>query len=106
MDEGGKQPPRDRHAYLEEQIQKQQRGEPIDVEWVRAELGRVQEESQRRLASSQRNLRWLVVGTAVLFCVLWVGGRLLENKDPKLLVPIALIVTLVAWVIYRQRRNR
>jgi hypothetical protein len=101
-----KSPPRDRHAYLEEQIEKQKRGEPIDVDWVRAELGRVQEEAQRRITSSQRNLRWLVVGMGVLFCVLWVGGRVLENKDPKLLVPIVLIVSLAAWAVYRQRRKR
>ena len=36
--------PTDRKAYLEEQIQRQKRGEPIDVEWVTEELQRVRRE--------------------------------------------------------------
>ena len=55
----------DRKAYLEEQIQKQKRGEPIDVEWVAEELQRVRREQVARIESTQRNLRWLVIGAAV-----------------------------------------
>ena len=51
------EPPRDRNAYLEEQIQRQQRGEPIDVAWVHAELERVRLESQQKLVNSERRLR-------------------------------------------------
>jgi hypothetical protein len=63
--------PTDRHAYLEDQIAKQKRGEPIDVEWVKAELERVRLEQAARMADTQRHLRWLVIGAALLMLVLW-----------------------------------
>ena len=63
--------PTDRHAYLEEQIAKQKRGEPIDVEWVKAELERVRLQQSARMADTQRHLRWLVIGAALLMLVLW-----------------------------------
>src|SRR5579872_539150 len=95
---------RDREAYLNEQMARQQRGEPIDVEWVRAELGRVREEQQQKLASSQRHLRWLVGGMAVLFCVLWIAGNLAQHQGPRLLVPVVMIAALAAWGLYRRSR--
>ncbi|HEY2901570.1 MAG TPA: hypothetical protein VGL59_13395 [Polyangia bacterium] len=95
---------RDRQAYLDEQVARQQRGEPIDVDWVRAELGRVREEQQQKLASSQRYLRWLVVGMALLFCVLWISGNVAAHQGPRLVVPVVMIATLAAWAIYRRRR--
>ena len=100
------QPPRDRNAYLEEQIQRQQRGEPIDVEWVRTELERVNREAQRKLASSERRLRWVVVGTAVLFCGFWAAKNLLVERDARVAIPIVLIVALATWALYRQRKGR
>ena len=47
----------DRRAYLEEQIERQKRGEPIDVEWVRAELARVRQEQAAHRARTQRKRR-------------------------------------------------
>ena len=95
---------RDRHAYLNEQMARQQRGEPVDVDWVRAELGRVRQEQRQKLQSSQRQLRWLVAGMAVLFCVLWIGGNLASHQNPRLAVPAVMIATLTAWSIYRRKR--
>jgi hypothetical protein len=94
----------DRNAYLEEQIQRQKRGEPIDVDWVRSELERVNREAQRKVASSQKRLRWLVLGMAVLFCGLWAAGNLMNQHDVSAIVPIVVIVGLAAWALYRQRR--
>jgi hypothetical protein len=96
--------PRDRSAYLAEQIERQKRGEPIDVEWVRAELERVKHESQRKLAASEKRLRWVVVAMAALFCAFWVARNLLTENDPKLLVPMVVIVVLAGWGFARRRR--
>ena len=70
--------PSDRKAYLEEQIARKNRGEPIDVEWVAEELQRIRREQMARMQASQRNLRWLVIGSAILMIVLWArnGGAL------------------------------
>jgi len=95
---------RDREAYLNEQVARQQRGEPIDVDWVRAELTRVRDEQQQKLESSQRHLRWLVIGMALLFCVLWIGGNLVAHQNPRLVVPVVMIATLAAWSLYRRKR--
>ena len=43
MDDEPTSPKPDRQAYLAEQIERQKRGEPVDVEWVKAELGRVRD---------------------------------------------------------------
>jgi hypothetical protein len=99
------EPKRDRKAYLEEQIQRQQRGEPIDVEWVRAELERVNREAQQKMAASQKRLRWLVIATAALFGVFWLAHIWLEQRDDKLIIPITVVAALAAWAIYRQRRR-
>ena len=96
--------PGDRHAYLEEQIARQKRGEPIDVDWVRAELGRIRKEQQQKLDATQRNLRWLVIGSAVLFCALWVGGNVINKRDPGLTVPLLVIAALAIWGLTRRRR--
>jgi hypothetical protein len=96
--------PGDRHAYLEEQIARQKRGEPVDVDWVRAELGRVRDEQQKKLADSQRHLRWLVIGSGILFCALWVAGNIVNHRDPGLIVPIVVIAALAIWTLTRRRR--
>jgi Flp pilus assembly protein TadB len=96
--------PGDRHAYLEEQIARQKRGEPIDVDWVRAELGRVRDEQLKKLAASQRHLRWLVIGSGILFCALWVGGNIVNHREPGLIVPIVVIGALAIWALTRRRR--
>jgi Flp pilus assembly protein TadB len=96
--------PGDRHAYLEEQLARQKRGEPIDVDWVRAELGRVRDEQQKKLAAAQRHLRWLVIGSGISFCALWVGGNIVNHRDPGLIVPIVVIAALAIWALTRRRR--
>jgi hypothetical protein len=63
--------PSDRKAYLEEQIARQKRGEPIDVAWVTQELERVRREQVARLQASQRMMRWLVITTAIILVLLW-----------------------------------
>ena len=97
--------PRDRHAYLEEQIQRQQRGEPIDVDWVRAEIERVKQESRQKLASTEKRLRWLVLFMAVLFGVFWLAGNLLAHKDPWAIAPAVLIVGLAVWGMRMYRKK-
>ncbi len=97
--------PRDRHAYLEEQIERQQRGEPIDVEWVRAELERVKQESRQKVASTEKRLRWLVLFMAVLFAVFWLAGNLVARKDPWAIAPVVLIVGLAVWGLRMYRRK-
>jgi hypothetical protein len=87
---GGPPDRKDRKAYLEEQIARQKRGESIDVEWVTEELQRIRREQTARLQASQRNLRWLVIGTAILLIVLWArNGGLLDRNG---LVMLGLIV--------------
>ena len=95
---GGPPDKTNRKAYLEEQIQRQKRGEPIDVEWVTEELQRIRHEQLARLQASQRNLRWLVIGSAILMIVLWArnGGMLDKGGYVSLgLVVIGLFAALV-----------
>jgi hypothetical protein len=99
------EPPRDRHAYLEEQMQRQQRGEPIDVDWVRAELERVKREAQAKVANSEKRLRWLVMFMAALFAVFWLAGNLMARRDPWAIAPIVLIVALTLWGLRQYRRR-
>lgn len=68
--------PQDREAYLEEQIARQKRGEPIDVEWVKAELERVRLKQATTLARTQKRLMILVLVAALVLTVLWLknGG--------------------------------
>jgi hypothetical protein len=94
--------PKDRQAYLEEQIQRQKRGEAIDVEWVKAELERIRKQQAATLASTQRNLRWLVIAAAIVLTILWVKNGGLARSGP--LVPgLVLIGLLTVWVLRRRR---
>ncbi len=95
--------PTDRHAYLEEQLARQKRGEPIDVEWVRAELQRVREEQAARIASSKRNLRWLVICATVMLLVLWFRNN--QPTGPGGIGMLALVAAgLVATLLAGRRR--
>ena len=96
--------PRDRHAYLEEQIARQKRGEPIDVEWVQAELERVRGEQARMTASVQRNLRLLVVLCATLLLVLWFKSGGVSGKGGVWTLGLILIGALSAWVLGNKRK--
>jgi len=95
--------PIDRHAYLEEQLARQKRGEPIDVEWVRAELQRVRDEQAARIASSKRNLRWLVICATVMLLVLWFRNN--QPTGPGGIGMLALVAAgLVATLLAGRRR--
>ena len=89
----------DRKAYLEEQIQKQKRGEPIDVEWVAEELQRVRREQVARIESTQRNLRWLVIGTAAILVVMWVRSGATLDRGGFVTLGLIVIGLLAAFVL-------
>jgi len=96
---GGSPDKTDRKAYLEEQIQKQKRGEPIDVEWVAEELQRVRREQVARIESTQRNLRWLVIGTAVVLVVMWVRSGAALDRGGFVTLGLIVIGLLAAFVL-------
>ena len=95
--------PSDRKAYLEEQIQRQQRGEPIDVNWVRDELIRVRHEQMSRMAATQRHLRWVVAVAAALLIVLWI--RQGHGFDTTGIVVIGLVAIGVFTLIAVRKRR-
>jgi hypothetical protein len=96
--------PKDRQAYLEEQFARQKRGEPIDVEWVQAELARVRKEQARVTASVQRNLRLLVVLCATLLLVLWLKSGGVAGRGGIWTLGLILIGSLAAWVLGNRRK--
>jgi hypothetical protein len=96
--------PSDRQAYLEEQIERQKRGEPVDVEWARAELERIRREQAARIASSQRNLRWLVLGAAALMLVLWVKQNAPTSQRGMFALGLAVLGLLTVVTLGRRRR--
>jgi Flp pilus assembly protein TadB len=97
-------PPPDRHAYLEEQIARQQRGEPIDVDWVRAELARIRREQAQKTAAVQKNLRWLVIVSGCLLAVLWLRNGGVDQRGGVWLLAAILIAVLAAVALSRRRR--
>jgi hypothetical protein len=103
--EGKVDPKTDRKAYLEEQIERQKRGEPIDVEWVADELQRVRREQIARLQASQRNLRWLVIGTAILLAVLWARNGGLLDKGGMVALGLIVIGLFAAFALRRGPRT-
>jgi hypothetical protein len=96
--------PEDRQAYLEEQIQRQKRGETIDVEWVQAELERIRRQQKATLLSTQRNLRWLVIGAATVLGILWLKNGGLSQSAGLLTLGLILIGLLTAWGLGRRRK--
>jgi hypothetical protein len=95
--------PPDRQAYLEEQIQRQKRGEPIDVDWVKGELERIRRTQAATLASSQRHLRWLVAGTAALLLILWFKNGGISRAGGLTTLGLIFIGLLAAWGLGRRR---
>lgn len=93
-----------RHAYLEEQIARQKRGEPIDVEWVKSELERVRQEQASRLAASQRRLRWVTISAAALLLVLWVKNGGLTGMNSLLMLGLIVIGVLAALSLGRKQQ--
>jgi hypothetical protein len=96
--------PAERQAYLEEQIQRQKRGEAIDVEWVKAELERIRRQQVETLASTQRNLRWLVIGAAAVLAILWLKNGGLSRGGGLFTLGLILIGLLTAWGLGRRRK--
>ena len=104
MDAPNPSGPAERQAYLEEQIQRQKRGEAIDVEWVKAELERIRRQQAATLASTQRNLRWLVFGAATVLAILWIKNGGLSHGGGVLTLGLMLIGLLTAWGLGRRRK--
>jgi hypothetical protein len=94
----------DRHAYLEEQIARQKRGEPIDLEWVRAELERVRREQAATEARTRQRLLAVTIVSAVLLVVLWILRGGLRQQDGVLAVCILLVTGLGVWSFRRRKR--
>ena len=101
---GGPPDKTDRKAYLEEQIQRQKRGEPIDVEWVTEELQRIRREQIARIQTSQRNLRWIVTGAAVLMLVLWARSGGVFDRGGFVTLGLVVIGLLAAFALRRGPR--
>lgn len=95
--------PRDRRAYLEEQIARQKRGEPVDVEWVRAELDRVRKEQAAHRARTRRNLNLLTLFSAALLLVLWIRGGGLHGERGPIWLGAILVGVLASWAFARRR---
>jgi hypothetical protein len=89
---------------LEEQIQRQKRGERIDVEWVAEELQRVRREQIARMQASQRNLRWLVLGSAILMIVLWARNGAVLDKGGYVALGLIVIGLFAALALRRGPR--
>lgn len=96
--------PRDREAYLEEQIARQKRGEPVDVEWVKAELQRVRANQAATLARTQRRLRLLVLVTALVLTVLWIKNGGVSGAGGLPVLGLILIGFLALFAIGRRSR--
>ena len=96
--------PRERRAYLEEQIERQKRGEPIDVEWVRTELARIRAEQVNLASSMQRNLRLVVIMCAGMLLILWFKQGAFEARGGVWTLGLILIGGLAAWVLGNRKR--
>jgi hypothetical protein len=95
----------ERQAYLDEQIARQKRGEPIDVDWIKNELEQVRREQAEKVASTQRNLRWIVVAGAALLFVLWLKNGGLASPGGTAALGLIVIGLFMAIVVGRRRRR-
>ncbi|HVT08782.1 MAG TPA: hypothetical protein VHO67_15095 [Polyangia bacterium] len=95
--------PSDREAYLEEQIARQKRGEPVDVDWVRAELERVRLQQAETMARTQRRLRWLVLVAAVILAILWFKNGGLAGAGSLPVLGLILTGFLASFILGRRR---
>ena len=96
---------RDRRAYLDEQIERQKRGEPIDVDWVRAELARIRAEQANVSASMQRNLRLVVLLCGGLLLVLWFKKGGFAAAGGMWTLGLIVIGALAAWTLGGRRKH-
>ena len=95
---------RDRQAYLEEQIEKQKRGEPIDVGWIKNELEQVRKQQADKVASTQRNLRLIVLAGAILLFVLWLKNGGLASPGGTAALGLIAIGLFAVLMLGRKRR--
>ena len=95
---------RDRQAYLEEQIEKQKRGEPIDVDWIKNELEQVRKQQADKVASTQRNLRLIVLAGAILLFVLWLRNGGLASPGGTAALGLVAIGLFAALMLGRRKR--
>jgi hypothetical protein len=95
---------RDRQAYLEEQIEKQKRGEPIDVDWIKNELEHVRKQQADKVASTQRNLRLIVLAGAILLFVLWLKNGGLASPGGTAALGLIAIGLFAVLMLGRKRR--
>jgi hypothetical protein len=95
--------PVDRAAYLEEQIQRQKRGEPIDVEWVRAELERARREQAVLRARMGRTRALLAVFTIALAVVLWLRNGGASQHGATVVLGGILVAVLATWSLARRK---
>jgi hypothetical protein len=91
----------DRKAYLEEQIRRKERGEPIDVEWVAEELQRVRREQTARLQASQRNMRWLVIAAAALLIVMWAQKSGMFDRGGYVMIGLMALIVITVFLLRR-----
>ena len=96
--------PHDSRAYLEEQIARQKRGEPVDTEWIRSELARINREVQQKAAVSTQRLRVLLVVGIAIFVAAWLASRSGLLNDSRVLLPVVGIGMLAIWGLFRQFR--
>ena len=96
--------PDDRQAYLEEQIARQKRGEPIDVEWVKAELKKVRKDQADMMARTQRRLRLLVLVAAILLAILWIKNDGPSGSGGIPMLGLILIGFLATFALGRKKR--
>jgi hypothetical protein len=96
--------PKDRRAYLEEQIARQKRGEPVDVAWAKSELARIRAEQARVGAAMQRNLRLVVIMCAAMLLILWFKQGAFDSRGGVWTLGLILIGGLAAWVLGNRRR--
>jgi hypothetical protein len=97
--------PTDRDAYLEEQIARQKRGEPVDVEWVKAELERVRQAQSATMARTQRNLRVLVLVTVAVLIVLWIKNGGFSKPGALPIAGLILIGLLAVFAVGRRNKR-
>jgi hypothetical protein len=96
--------PTDRAAYLEEQIARQKRGEPVDVEWVKSELDRVRREQAATLARTQRRLRLLVLVAAIVLAILWIKNGGLSGAGGLPMLGLIVVGLLATFALGRRPR--
>ena len=68
------------------------------------ELGRVRRDQTARMQASQRNLRWLVIGAAVLLVVQWARNGATLDRGGFVTLGLVVIGLFAALVIRRGPR--